>query len=218
MSSKAKSISWNTPFKDIRFPNSQSKGLNVNHGSALRSVPLLCYIKVAIRHFYCHNRTLLTFLIRQAFVIIQLTVFCWKKPELFLIYGTQRFSLFILHYDLLLDLDTLWELKCHLQKLKSYTGTEKHSVADPNFSHPGSTSKNWSILTQKIFSKLSEIWSGLFILDPDPGSGSWFFTHPGSRIQGSKRLWILDPDQEHWKNNKVTLSGTLKKKFSSTTR
>ncbi len=45
--------------------------------------------------------------------------------------------------------------------------------------HPGSASKNLSILTQKMVSKLSEIWSGLF--SPDPGSGSWLFTHPGSR-------------------------------------
>jgi hypothetical protein len=27
-----------------------------------------------------------------------------------------------------------------------------------------------------------------------PGSGSWFFTHPGSRIQGSKRHRIPDPE------------------------
>jgi hypothetical protein len=48
-----------------------------------------------------------------------------------------------------------------------------------------------SVVTQKIVSKLSEIWSGLSIPDPeygsrirntDPGSGSWFFTHLGSRI------------------------------------
>ncbi len=61
--------------------------------------------------------------------------------------------------------------------------------------HPGSTSKNLSILTQKIvFFKLSEIWSGLFI--PDLGSGSWFFTHPGSRIQGLKGHRIPDPDPQ----------------------
>ena len=36
-----------------------------------------------------------------------------------------------------------------------------------------------------------EIWSGLFISDPDPD----FFTHPGSRIQGSKRHRI--PDSQH---------------------
>ncbi len=53
---------------------------------------------------------------------------------------------------------------------------------DPNFFHPGSASKKKNILTQRIVSKLSEIWSGLFIPDPDPD----FFTHPGSRIQESK--------------------------------
>jgi hypothetical protein len=37
------------------------------------------------------------------------------------------------------------------------------SVADP-----WSASKNLSILIQKNVSKLSEIWSGLFIPDPDP--------------------------------------------------
>ncbi len=31
-----------------------------------------------------------------------------------------------------------------------------------------------------------------------PGSESWFFTHPGSRIQGSKRHRIPDPDPQHW--------------------
>ncbi len=55
----------------------------------------------------------------------------------------------------------------------------------PNFSipDPGSAS---SILTQKIVSKLSEIWSGLFILDPDP-------EFLPSRFQGSKRHRITDP-------------------------
>ncbi len=36
------------------------------------------------------------------------------------------------------------------------------------FFHPGSASKNWSILIQKMVSKLSEIWFGLFIPDQDP--------------------------------------------------
>ncbi len=39
-----------------------------------------------------------------------------------------------------------------------------------------------SILTQKIVSKLSEKRSEIFIPDPDPGSGSWFFTRSGSQI------------------------------------
>jgi hypothetical protein len=30
----------------------------------------------------------------------------------------------------------------------------------------------------------------LFIPNPDPGSGFCLFTHPGSRIRGSKRHWI----------------------------
>ncbi len=59
-------------------------------------------------------------------------------------------------------------------------------IPDPNFFHPWSALKNSSILTQKNVSKLSEIWSGFFIPDPDfllipdpgvkkapdPGSGS----------------------------------------------
>ncbi len=59
------------------------------------------------------------------------------------------------------------------------------------FFHPGSgsASKNLSILTPKVVSKLSEIWSGLFNPDPYPRSVSWFFTHPGSRSQGSKGTW-----------------------------
>ena len=36
----------------------------------------------------------------------------------------------------------------------------------------------------------------LFI--PDPGSESWLFTQPRSRIQGSKRHRIPDPDPQHW--------------------
>ncbi len=58
---------------------------------------------------------------------------------------------------------------------------------------PGSTSKNLSILTPKIVSKLSEIRSGLFIPDPDPDC--LVFTHPGSR--GQKRHRIADSDPQH---------------------
>ncbi len=48
-------------------------------------------------------------------------------------------------------------------------------IQDPKDSDPGSASKNLStaFLTQKIVSKLSVIWYGMFI--PDPGSGVWFF-------------------------------------------
>ncbi len=57
---------------------------------------------------------------------------------------------------------------------------------------PGSTSKNLIVLTLKL-------WSGNMIQFVHPGSGSWFFTHLGSRILESKRhripdsvLWIRD--------------------------
>jgi hypothetical protein len=70
-------------------------------------------------------------------------------------------------------------------------------IPGPIFLHPGSdffpsripdprsASKNLSILTQKMVSKLLEIRSELLI--PDPGSGLRLFTHPGSRIQVSKK-------------------------------
>ncbi len=40
-------------------------------------------------------------------------------------------------------------------------------IPDQNFIHPGSRILIKELLTQKIVSKLTEIWSGLFILDPD---------------------------------------------------
>ncbi len=52
-------------------------------------------------------------------------------------------------------------------------GTDPGSKRFPD---PGSESVSKSILTQKIVSKLSKIWSAMFIPDPDHGSGSWFFT------------------------------------------
>ncbi len=69
---------------------------------------------------------------------------------------------------------------------------------DPNFYHPGSRIriKEFKYFKpKKMVSKLWEIWSGLFVPDR---SGSWLFTHPGSRIQGSKRHRIPDPDPQHW--------------------
>ncbi len=72
-----------------------------------------------------------------------------------------------------------------LETWKLNTGTWRQCcgsgmfIPDPNFFHPGSGSKNLRILTQKIVSALSDIWSGLFIPDPDPD----FFRHHGSRDQ-----------------------------------
>jgi hypothetical protein len=56
--------------------------------------------------------------------------------------------------------------------------------------YPGTPSKNLGILTQKIVSKLSEIWSGLLIPD-------FLGTLPGSGIHRSKRHRIPDPDPQH---------------------
>ncbi len=59
-----------------------------------------------------------------------------------------------------------------------HPGSELFSIPDP-----GSAWKNLNISTQKMVSNLYEILSELFIPDPDPGSGFWVFTHPGSRGQ-----------------------------------
>jgi hypothetical protein len=53
-------------------------------------------------------------------------------------------------------------------------------IPDPNFSIPDPHQRILVFLTQNIVSKLSEILSVMFIPDPDPVSGSLFFTHPGS--------------------------------------
>ncbi len=64
-------------------------------------------------------------------------------------------------------------------------GSRVKKIPDPG---SGCASKNLSILTQKIVSKLSEIRSWLFIPDPDPGSVILIFypsriPDPGSRGQ-----------------------------------
>ena len=75
-------------------------------------------------------------------------------------------------------------------------------IPDPRFEFfpsrvldPGCISKNSSILTKKMVSQLSEIWSEFSISDPDPGSGSWLFTYPRSRS------WIPDPESRDQKGN-----------------
>jgi hypothetical protein len=60
---------------------------------------------------------------------------------------------------------------------------------------PGCISKNLSILTKKMVSQLSEIWSRFSIPDPDPGSGSWLFTYLRSRS------WIPDPESRDQKGS-----------------
>ncbi len=58
---------------------------------------------------------------------------------------------------------------------------------------PGCALKNSSILTKKMVSQLSEILSEFYIPDPDPESGSWLFTYPGSQS------WIPDPESRDQK-------------------
>ncbi len=74
------------------------------------------------------------------------------------------------------------------------------SISHLNFFRPGSVVRikncKKSILSQKIVSKLSEIWSGPFILAPNPD-----FFYP-SWIQGVKKT--PDPDPQHW----FTISNT----------
>ncbi len=76
-------------------------------------------------------------------------------------------------------------------------------ISDPRFKFfpsrvldPGCISKNLSILTKKMVSQLSEIWSRFSIPDPDPGSGFWLFTYPRSQS------WIPDPKSRDQKGNR----------------
>ncbi len=70
---------------------------------------------------------------------------------------------------------------------------------------PGSGSKNLSISTQKLVF----MWAlGNMIRVVHPGSGCWCFTHPGARIQGSKRqhcssLFIYDKKNTDLSPSKV---------------
>jgi hypothetical protein len=73
-----------------------------------------------------------------------------------------------------------------------------------SFPDPRSASKNFSILTQKMVSKLSDIRSELFILDPDPD----LFTHPRSR--GQKKA--PDPGSKSATLGGKTLHTSLKAK------
>ncbi len=83
-------------------------------------------------------------------------------------------------------------------------------VPDPNFFHPvdpGSrvrknfefASKNLSILTH---SKLSEIWSGMFI--PNLDLNFLLIPDPGYQIQRYKRHRIPDTDPQHWNQHLLT--------------
>ncbi len=53
------------------------------------------------------------------------------------------------------------------------------------------------------------------LLEYDHGSGFWFFTLSGSRIQGSKRHWIPDPDPQHWKSGSQGMTDGLGNQWTS---
>ncbi len=56
----------------------------------------------------------------------------------------------------------------------------------------------WAVLWIWIhWIRLSEIWSGMLIPDPDPESISWFFTHPGSRVRNTE-LWLPGRELHRW--------------------
>ncbi len=102
-----------------------------------------------------------------------------------------------------------WEWLAVLRIRNVYPGSE--------FFHPVSTSatKNWSILTQKIVSKLSEIWSGLlsririlifyssWIPDPgvkkapNPGSAT-LIASAGKRVENDQGLYHMVPMNLSW--------------------
>ncbi len=84
-------------------------------------------------------------------------------------------------------------------RIQLFTQCFMRSAADPDpgskrFRIPDPRKRIKIFLTQKIVYKLSEIWFGMFIPDPDLD----FFTHAGSRIQWSKRHQIPDPDPLRW--------------------
>ncbi len=88
-----------------------------------------------------------------------------------------------------------------------YSGTRIRifSIPDPNFfpSRIPDPHQRIKYVKPKKLSKLSKIQSGLLIQDRDAGSRSWFFTHPRSRIQGSKRQRISDP--QNWTQTRILL-------------
>ncbi len=97
---------------------------------------------------------------------------------------------------------TTWSQKTHNGEfinfnfslaLKQWCGSGMF-IPDLNFFHPCSRipDPHQRILTPKIVSKLSEIWSRLFILDPDPDILP--IPDPGSRGQTQT---APDPDPQH---------------------
>jgi hypothetical protein len=67
-------------------------------------------------------------------------------------------------------------------------------IPDPNCLHPGSSSKNLSILTpKKQKNGFQALKNMIRVVHPGSRIRILTFSHPGSRIQGSKRYPIPDP-------------------------
>ncbi len=76
-------------------------------------------------------------------------------------------------------------------------------IPDPNCFHPGSRIRIKEFkyfIPKKWFLSSRNYDPGCSSRIPDFGPGSWLITHPGSRITGSKRQRIPDPDQQHCHN------------------
>jgi hypothetical protein len=76
------------------------------------------------------------------------------------------------------------------------------SIPDPGF-----PSKNLSILTQKMVSVLSELWSGMFIPDPDP------YFYP-SRIPDPGVKKAPDPQNFLWSDSDISESVKITADFN----
>jgi hypothetical protein len=73
------------------------------------------------------------------------------------------------------------------------------SIPDPDCLHPGSSSKNFSILTQKkwlLSSKKYDLGSSSRI--PDQDADFLPIPDPGSKGQKGTQSRIPDPDPQHW--------------------
>jgi hypothetical protein len=86
--------------------------------------------------------------------------------------------------------DSVAEPEC-LSRIQSF------SIPDPIFFHPGSASKNLTIVLtpEKLFLGSRKYDPGLFIPDPDP---DFYPTYPRFRSQESESHRIPDPDPQHW--------------------
>jgi hypothetical protein len=80
-------------------------------------------------------------------------------------------------------------------------------IPDPNFFHPGSRIriKEFKYLNHKMVSKLSEIWSGFYIPDPDPESGSCFLPIPDPVVKKAPDPGSATLEKSRWAEKSSTV-------------